>query len=225
MYNFREQDVFLGGQGAPLVPIGDHFLFEEFDYCLNLGGFSNVSFSDENGVRKAFDICPVNTVLNIYAQKFGLDYDDKGILARHGNFCFDLFNELNRIAFYKKTFPKSLGIEFLEEEVFPILHRYQLPKEDVLNTFVEHIAYQIAQNLKKGKVLVTGGGAFHEYLLERIKRLNRNIDLILPPKELIDYKEALIFAFLGKLRLENRNNCLSSVTGASKDHCAGVIVV
>ncbi len=87
--DFRVQDVEFGGQGAPLVPIGDQILFSDYDYCLNLGGFSNVSF-EENGQRIAFDISPVNTVLNFYANQLGLDYDDKGQLSRTGKIEFRL---------------------------------------------------------------------------------------------------------------------------------------
>lgn len=220
--DFRTQDVLLGGQGAPLVPVGDELLFSEYDYCLNLGGFSNVSYS-ENGVRKAFDICPVNTVLNHYASQLGLEYDDKGELAKGGNLHLGLLAELNSLEFYQAVAPKSLGVEFLKSEMYPILLRYELSIPDVLRTFVEHIAIQITKKIKKGEVLVTGGGAYHLFLLERMKALSSEVKLIVPNKKLIDYKEALVFALLGKLRLSGKVNCLKSVTGASKNHSAGMV--
>jgi len=223
VYNFRVQDVLLGGQGAPLVPMGDELLFSEYTYCLNLGGFSNISFK-ENGVRKAYDICPVNTVLNFYANQLGHEFDDKGGLAKEGQVELELLEELNRISYYDSLKPKSLGVEFLENEIYPIITRYQLQQKDVLRTFVEHVAYQLAANIKMGKVLVTGGGAYHQFLLDRVKFYNSKIELVVPFKELVEYKEALVFALLGKLKLENQVNCLSSVTGASKDHSCGVVI-
>ncbi|MEN8764717.1 MAG: anhydro-N-acetylmuramic acid kinase [Wenyingzhuangia sp.] len=222
VYNFRAQDVFLGGQGAPLVPVGDHLLFSAYDYCLNLGGFSNVSY-DHNGVRKAFDICPVNTVLNFYARHLGYEYDKGGVLSRQGHVCSPLLSALNHLPFYKQTIPKSLGVEFLNQEVYPLMKSYGLSEVDLMRTFVEHIANQISNTLKKGKVLVTGGGAYHDFLIGRIKELNPDLEIFIPSDELIEYKEALIFALLGKLRLANEVNCLASVTGARKDHSSGEV--
>lgn len=222
VYNFREQDVLLGGQGAPLVPIGDQLLFSEYDYCLNLGGFSNVSFH-EDGVRKAFDICPVNTVLNFYANQLGVQYDDGGKLSKTGRLNHQLFSALNNLSFYKSTHPKSLGVEFLTKEVYPLMNQYKIPEIDLMRTFVEHIAYQITNKLKRGTVLVTGGGAYHTFLIDRIKTLNVNLKIVIPSDELVEYKEALIFALLGKLRIENKVNCLASVTGAVKNHSSGII--
>ena len=139
--DFRVQDVTLGGQGAPLVPIGDRILFYEYDYCLNLGGFSNVSF-EENLKRIAFDISPVNTVLNFYSNKLGLDYDDKGKIARSGKTNSDLLKELNALDYYKKSFPKSLGFEFVKELVLPLIEKHSISIEDKMHTFTEHIALQ-----------------------------------------------------------------------------------
>ncbi|MDO6739293.1 anhydro-N-acetylmuramic acid kinase [Wenyingzhuangia sp. 2_MG-2023] len=223
IYDFRSQDVFLGGQGAPLVPVGDQLLFSEYDYCLNIGGFSNVSYQ-ENGVRKAFDICPVNTVLNFYANQLGLDYDDKGTIARTGVISEQLLLELNGLTFYQSSEPKSLGVEFLKEQMFPVLSKYQLSVKDVLRTLVEHMAIQITKKIRKGNVLVTGGGVYHAFLIERVQFHALELEIIIPNKQLIDYKEALIFAFLGKLKSEGSINCLASVTGASKNHASGVVV-
>ena len=222
--DFRVQDVKLGGQGAPLVPIGDRLLFADFDYCLNLGGFSNISF-EENNQRIAFDISPVNTVLNYYANKIGLEFDDNGELASTGKIDEDLFGELNKNLFYSKSFPKSLGIEFVFEQVLPVIDSYQIEIKDILATYVEHVAFQISNQLnnKSGKMIITGGGAFNSYLIDRIKFHNLKIEIIIPNNEIINYKESLIFAFLAALKLNNINNVLSSVTGASHDHSSGVI--
>ncbi len=222
--DFRIQDVLLGGQGAPLVPIGDQILFSEFDYCLNLGGFSNISF-EVNNKRIAFDISPVNTVLNFYANQLHLDYDDKGSISRSGKINESLLDRLNDIDFYKKDFPKSLGFEFVKETILPLIESYSISIEDKLRTFTEHIAIQISLVLtnRKGKLLITGGGAYNDFLVEQIKNYLPDLEIIIPSTKVLEYKEALIFALLGVLKLRNEVNVLSSVTGAKKDHCSGFI--
>lgn len=221
--NFRVQDVKLGGQGAPLVPIGDELLFSEYDYCLNLGGFSNVSFRN-NDQRIAYDISPVNIVLNYYSEKLGFSYDSEGEIAASGILNKKLLLELNALPFYQKKFPKSLGKEFIETEVLPLIEKYQLEIKNVLRTFVEHIAVQLVKEIKdNSSVLITGGGAYNTFLIERLKELNPTVNWIIPNKKLIEFKEALIFGFLGVLKLRNEINVLASVTGASKNHSSGNI--
>ncbi len=220
--DFRTQDVKLGGQGAPLVPIGDELLFSEFDYCLNLGGFANISYH-KNGKRIAFDICPVNIVLNKYAQKLGLEFDDKGNIASTGKFLMALEAELRNLKYYLDKPPKSLGLEWVQKEIFPLLESSKRKPEDLLRTFTTHIAWSITRALpKNAKVLVTGGGAYNDYLLKQVLKMKK-LELVVPNTLLIEYKEALIFAFLGVLRVDNQVNCLSSVTGADKDHSSGEI--
>ena len=222
--DFRVQDVELGGQGAPLVPIGDEILFSEYDYCLNLGGFSNISF-EENNQRIAFDISPVNTVLNFYANTFGLEYDDKGEISASGNLNSDLFDQLNQLEFFSKSFPKSLGFEFIKETVLPIIESYTISTEDKMRTFTEHISFQIGQILKSksGKLLVSGGGVYNDFLIGRMKAHLPTIEIIIPDEKTIKFKEALIFALLGVLKLRNKINVLASVTGAKQDHSSGEI--
>lgn len=222
--DFRIQDVQLGGQGAPLVPIGDRILFSEYDYCLNLGGFSNISFESINK-RIAFDISPVNTVLNFYANKLGLDYDDKGKISKSGKINLELLNELNALDYYKKSFPKSLGFEFVKEIVLPLIENYSITIEDKMHTFTEHIALQtsLALPIKSGKILITGGGAYNDFLIERMQFHLPNIKIIIPDNKALEFKEALIFALLGVLKLRNEINVLSSVTGAKMDHASGNI--
>jgi len=222
--DFRVQDVELGGQGAPLVPIGDELLFSEFDFCLNLGGFANISMNFK-GTRIAYDICPVNIVLNHYVGKFGLNYDDEGKIASKGNISVDLLNQLNALDFYKATYPKSLGLEWVNTNIFPLIDTLELEIQDILKTFVEHIAIQIASEINKkntSTVLITGGGVYNVYLIDRIK-VHSIQKLIVPKKEVIEFKEALIFGFLGLQKLRNEVNCLRSVTGAIKDHSSGKI--
>lgn len=222
--DFRVQDVKLGGQGAPLVPIGDRILFSEYDYCLNLGGFSNVSF-EENNTRIAFDISPVNTVLNFYANQLGFDYDDEGKISKSGNLHPELFNQLNALDFYQKSYPKSLGFEFVKEIIFPLIETFQISIEDKMHTFTEHIAYQIrmALHIKHGKLLITGGGAYNKFLINRIQFHLPEMQIIIPESKILEFKEALIFALLGVLKLRGEVNVLSSVTGAEKDHSSGVV--
>ena len=220
--DFRTQDVNLGGQGAPLVPIGDELLFSNFDYCVNLGGFANVSFK-QNNKRIAFDICPVNIVLNHYVSKLGFEYDNEGKIASSGKINSELLEKLNTLGFYKKSAPKSLGLEWVQQEIFPLIDRLENDIPTILRTFVEHSAIQIGTIIKQNKsVLITGGGVFNSFLMERIEFYS-NQKIKIQSNKLINYKEALIFAFLGLLRVDNQVNCLKSVTGASKDHSSGVI--
>lgn len=222
--DFRVQDVALGGQGAPLVPIGDELLFSEYDYCLNLGGFSNISFH-KNRQRIAFDICPVNIVLNHYVASLNMEYDDKGNIASEGNIDNNLLKALNSLPFYNDAKPKSLGYEFVVETIFPMIDKQNLNIKDILRTFVEHIAIQISKKIdsdSKKTMLVTGGGAFNDFLMARLQSYT-NTKLIIPDETIVNYKEALIFALLGFLKDEKKINCLKSVTGASKDHSSGVV--
>lgn len=220
--NFREQDIQLGGQGAPLVPIGDKLLFDDYKYCLNLGGFTNISVKDSRTIY-AYDICPLNTVLNHYANKLGYECDLGGKLSKKGVINIDLFNELNDLEYYKKSYPKSLGLEFVIENIFPITEKYKIKEVDILATYIEHASFQIKRNIDNGsKVLLTGGGTFNNNL---IKTLNHDskINFIVPDKTIINYKESLIFALLGYLKINGKVNCLRSVTGASNDHSSGDI--
>ena len=222
--DFRVQDVQLGGQGAPLVPIGDRILFSEYDYCMNLGGFSNVSF-EQNQERIAFDISPVNTVLNFYANQLGFAYDNKGRISKTGNCNEELLKELNALDFYQKKHPKSLGFEFVKETILPLIESYTIPLEDKLHTFTEHVALQIALALpnKNGSLFITGGGAYNDFLIERIQNHLPEMKIIIPSPKILEYKEALIFALLGVLKLRGEINVLSSVTGAKTDHSSGKI--
>lgn len=222
--DFRTEDVSKGGQGAPLVPIGDKFLFADFPICLNIGGIANVSYDIDNK-RIAYDICMANQLLNYLANKLGYDYDNNGQFARQGNINQDLLNLLNNNSYYDKAAPKSLGREFFENYQHQIIDNSSLPVRDLLATATEHIAYQIVKatnSLEKTKMLITGGGAKNNFLIERISKMSKH-EIIIPDTMIIDYKEALIFAFLGTLKMEGKINVLSSVTGASSDSSSGKI--
>ena len=220
--DFRVRDVQLGGQGAPLVPIGDTLLFPAYDYCLNLGGFANCSF-EKDGSRIAYDICPVNIVLNALAEQLDLPYDDGGMVASGATIDINVLDVLNKLQFYKQEPPRSLGLEWVHQFVFPVIEKADISAEDALATFTEHVAQQLAQQFEEGSsILVTGGGAYNDFLLERL-RYHKSVEVVLPEPKLVEYKEALIFGLLGVLKLRGEINCLASVTGASQDHSSGKI--
>lgn len=222
--DFRVVDVALGGQGAPLVPIGDELLFSEFDACLNLGGFSNISFKKEKQ-RIAFDISPCNIVMNPIANLLGFDYDDEGKIARNGVVDKQLLLKLNSLSYYHKKAPKSLGIEWVTENFWPIVKQFEISPNNILATLNKHIAHQIIEVIKNNNlssILTTGGGAFNKQLIDEINAETKNA-LVSPDKHLINYKEALIFAFLGVLRITKSENSLKSITGASKNSVGGAI--
>jgi anhydro-N-acetylmuramic acid kinase len=227
--DFRMLDVQLGGQGAPLVPIGDQYLFPEMDFCLNLGGIANISMQWE-GKRIAFDCSPFNLLLNPIAEKLGMPYDENGKWAREGNLNQELLENLNQVPFYKIKGAKSLGREDMEGVFAPIIQKSTIYYKDKLTTITEHYAIQIASIVQSysqseaPKVLITGGGSYHSYFLERLDfHLNSNWHKIEASNELIEFKEALIFGFLGVLRLRGENNCLASVTHAKHDSSGGTI--
>ena len=228
--DFRTKDVVLGGQGAPLVPIGDELLFGEYDYCLNLGGIANVSFRQE-GKRKAYDIGLANMLLNYLTQQIGSAYDKGGKMAASGKLNEALFDELNALPYFREAFPKSTGYEWFLQEVVPIVDRHaDLSTEDRLCTGVHHITYQIAESVRSHssrqgeRLWATGGGAKNDFLIKVLRSyLGNTVEVITPEESLVEFKEALVFALMGVLRERGEANCLSSVTGASDDNCGGVV--
>ena len=220
--DFRRLDIMLGGQGAPLVPIGDNLLFGDYDYCLNIGGFSNISY--RSGDRRiAFDISPVNYVINRYCRDIGLEMDRDGLIASRGTVQPALLDALNALDYFDRPAPKSLGREWVEKNVFPLLDASGLALEDLLRTFYEHCAQQLARVVTPGRsILVTGGGAYNKFLIERMSALS-GCSLIIPQREIVEFKEALIFAFLGVLYVLDEPSCLRSVTGAAKDNIGGML--
>lgn len=224
--DFRSTDVALKGQGAPLVPIGDQLLFNKFDFCLNLGGIANVSF-EKNRFRTAFDICICNILLNYLANKKGLEYDESGKMAQAGKLIPELYGHLNSHEYYQSNSPKSMGIEWFNEFIKPFIDNRKESINDLLHTSVLHIAHQIKSVLNENttsssNILVTGGGAFNKFLIEQLKK-DGNYHIIIPTPEIINFKEAIIFAFMGVLRKINKDNVLCSVTGSTQNHSAGII--
>ncbi len=223
--DFRTKDVALGGNGAPLVPIGDQYLFQSYaDSFLNIGGFANISYFMDDEC-KAFDICPANIILNHFAKMHDLEYDENGRLGRKGKVNSALLTQLDELNYYNAKPPKSLGIEWVEKYFFPIIKECSISIEDKIATCYDHIGKQIAKTLNKlemNSVFLSGGGAKNNFLIELLNGYYHG-EIILPENEIIEYKEAIIFGLLGVLRYEKKYNCLSSVTGASENSISGII--
>ena len=214
--DFRSIDVFLGGQGAPLVPLGDKHLFSKYDYRINLGGIANTSF-EENGITKAYDICPVNQVFNHVAERIGQAYDNEGKYAQSGQLIPELLESFNNLDFYNQSAPKSLGREWVEKHFISKIDHY--PLADFQHSFAHHVAQQLARSIQKSQasVLLTGGGAYNIFLIELLKKQQPSTKIIIPEASIISFKEAIIFGFLGLFGTLGKNTALASVTGASKD--------
>jgi anhydro-N-acetylmuramic acid kinase len=222
--DFRTTDVALGGQGAPLVPVGDELLYGRYEACLNLGGFANISFRKE-GRRVAYDVSPCNMAFHYPASQLGLDYDKDGEISRRGKVDQPLLEALNGMDYYRSCGAKSLGKEWFEAVFRPHLDASPASVTDKLRTITEHVAIQLAQASRGNegeRMLVTGGGARNVFLIERLRALS-NKEIVIPDLQTVDFKEAIIFAFLGVLRMRGEANCLSAVTGARTDSCGGAV--
>ncbi|HEX5152241.1 MAG TPA: anhydro-N-acetylmuramic acid kinase [Parafilimonas sp.] len=233
--DLRIIDVALGGQGAPIVPLGEKLLFPDFDFYLNIGGIANLSFQREKEFI-AFDVCPANRVLNLLAQKTGKEFDENGDMAARGQIRTPLLERLNTLDYYKSPAPKSLSNNFGTDVVFPLIESFNLHEPDALRTYTEHIAFQIQESVqnmivnnaaKQGgfKLLVTGGGAFNKFLVEKINEnlAISNVEVIIAENNIVFYKEALIMGLLGVLRWREENTVLASVTGALRNSIGGAV--
>lgn len=235
--DLRAMDLALGGQGAPIVPIGEKMLLGDYHFFLNIGGIANISLNDP-GNYVAFDICPANRVLNMLASKLGRAYDEGGQIAASGDMDFDLFHKLNALDYYVQAYPKSLANDFGTDVVYPIIQKNGGLTENALRTYVEHICIQIRdavemllQKLNSAdtsfRLLATGGGALNNFMIERLQDVLQplNVSVIVPDENLVQYKEALVMALIGVLRWREENNVLASVTGASRNSIGGAVWV
>lgn len=229
--DLRAIDIAFGGQGAPIVPIGEKLLLNEYTCFLNLGGIANISCNTKNGYV-AFDVCSANRILNMLAQTTGKEYDEDGLIASRGSVNETLLNELNQLDYYKRFYPKSLDNSFGLQKVYPIIQSFNLSVEDAMCTYAAHIVEQITKGFNSildtsvpNKLLVTGGGAFNKVVTNLLQdRLsNIGVDVVIPTPDLINYKEALIMALIGILRWREEYNVLSSVTGARRDSINGAV--
>ena len=230
--DLRAMDIALGGQGAPIVPVGEKLLFKEYSFFLNLGGIANIS-ANTNDAYLAFDVCPANRVLNMLAQTVGKEYDDHGAMASAGNISEPLLAKLNALDYYRQPYPKSLANDFGISVIYPLIQSYSLSTQDALRTYTEHIAVQLGNAIQRIKptiegiqqMLVTGGGAFNNFLMERLKAYLRTqqIEVVIPEPVLVKYKEGLVMALLGILRWREENTVLQSVTGATRSSIGGAV--
>lgn len=219
--DLRTYDVALGGQGAPLVPFGEQYLFDSYDTFLNIGGICNISLHKENEIL-AYDVCPANTLLNLLAHQENQAFDEGGQIAQKGNVNQELLGKLAKVKYYYTPAPKSLGTEHIMSDWWPEIEANSLSIEDKMATVVEHIAMKVGSSIQGESVLITGGGAYNTYLIDRIKYYTL-AEIVIPPKVIIDYKEALIIGFVGLMRYLGRNNFIASVTGAMRDNMGGAI--
>jgi len=222
--DFRNTDVALGGQGAPLVPLGDKLLFNEYEAALNLGGFSNITLL-KNEIFIASDICPINILLNKYANKYGFAFDKEGAIGRVGKINIELLNKFAEIEAFSKFPRHSLSREWIEMQYIPLIDSAKCTIPNIMRTLYEHICIEIAKILEMyhiSNVIVTGGGAYNNFLIELLKE-KTSTKIIIPENSIIEYKEALIFALLGSLRLQNKINVMSEITGAAKNTSSGAI--
>lgn len=225
IHDFRSADIALGGQGAPLVPIGDKFLFHAYDACLNIGGIANIFIQKTN---TAFDICIANMAINYFANRLHKKYDKNGHIAASGKINHTLLNELNQLKYFKQKAPKSLNREYFENNYLPVIEKYKMSVKDTIATITEHIAIQIAQSVSQKHIkiiLITGGGAFNKHLIRRISFYAKDKKIHIPDKTIVKFKEALIFALLGYLRMSNQYGNIKEATGASKNTFCGEIVI
>ncbi len=231
--DLRALDVAFGGQGAPIVPIGEKWLFNDYSFCLNLGGIANISFREADKYV-AFDVCAANKILNLLAQKEGKEYDEGGAIAASGQIITPLLTKLNTLDYYAAPFPKSLANSFGIETVFPIVETFEASTADKLRTYTEHISmqltYSVQQLIKRpmadtGKLLVTGGGAFNSFLIKKLQEglQSYNLAVTVPDATLINYKEALVMGLMGVLRWREEYNVMHTVTGATRNSIGGAV--
>lgn len=228
--DLRAVDIALGGQGAPIVPIGEKLLWGHYPLFLNLGGIANISYNTTQAYT-AFDVCPANRVLNMLAQTLQLPYDDAGAIARSGQCNATLLQQLNELTYYQMPNPKSLSNDFGTDVVYPLVNDTAISIADKLATVTEHIAQQIKNSLQpiangnSYELLVTGGGAHNHYLTERIQQYLQplQVKLVIPDAAIINYKEAIVMALIGVLRWREENNILATVTGASRSSVNGAL--
>ncbi len=229
--DLRALDVAFGGQGAPIVPIGEKLLWKEYSLFLNLGGIANISFNRQEGYT-AFDVCPANRVLNLLAQRVNKNYDAGGQMASMGQVHAGLLLQLNQLSYYNQPHPKSLANSFGTDEVYPLIRSFGLTHNDELRTFVEHIVQQLEKSVKQihvsnepSKMMVTGGGALNSFLVERLTEFLKlsGVEVVVPDETTVQYKEALVMALIGVLRWRQEYNVLSSVTGARRNSIGGAL--
>ena len=234
--NFRVQDVALNGEGAPVAPIVDKLLFPAYDFFLNLGGIANLS-CNANGKHIAFDIGGCNQILNTLANEVDLEYDDDGQIAATGELNSTLFNQLNRLPYFHRPYPKSLSNQWVVENLIQAYFEVEENLANLLHTSVIQTAHQTAKAIQqvlekeklgdqKFKILVSGGGAMNGFLMKMLQEKCAEVtdlEWTIPAPEIIQFKEAILMALMGVLRMEKVSNVMKTVTGAERDSIGGMV--
>lgn len=231
--DFRSNDIALRGQGAPLAPIVERYLYPGYNVYFNLGGIANFSIHEKSNIR-SIDSCPCNQVLNFLISANGLPYDDRGRVARSGKVNDQLLKEWSSLEYFKLSGPKSMDNSWVHQIFIPVMNKYHLSMKDALATMVEFTALQLSKDISKLLQLdsitqmsgfVTGGGAYNDYLLERMTYHFQKLGLSLevPDAQTIEFKEAILMSLMGYLRILERPNTIPTVTGAAKMSIGGAV--
>ncbi len=227
--DFRQQDIALGGEGTPMAPLADLVLFRDYDLFLNLGGIANVSCRKNDEIT-GYDIAPCNQVFDFFAKQLGSSYDKDGSWAAEGVLDQDLYNMLGGDPYFSQSAPKSLDNSYIKESFIPKMVNTKITPKDALHTFAHFLAKRIAHELSdaktiKTKVLATGGGirnTFFKNLLDN-QLAKLQMELVLPSDDIVEFKESILMALLAYYRLNNHENLLAKVTGASRDSIGGAL--
>lgn len=228
----RSVDVAFAGEGAPLAPLGDRYLYPGYTYYLNLGGIANVTaYQDEKII--AFDICPCNQIFNALAETIGQDFDRDGAIAASGNLNHPLLARLQDDDYLIKPYPKSLDNTWSQEHQVKQAIQWDARLEDKMNTAVEFVALEIAKacrqltqpesSTERPTLFCTGGGALNAHLISRIAFHCPEIELVLPSRKIIEFKEVSFIALAGLFRCLRVPNLYASVTGAPSDTINGAL--
>jgi len=223
----------LSGEGAPIAPIADQYLLPGYDFYLNLGGIVNISCNTKKQFI-AFDISGANQVLNRLVNELGLPYDAGGQIAEKGQLLTDLFEASNQFDYLHSAYPKSLSNQWVQQTLVPLFLQHEGSTADKLCTMVHHIAFQLQQSINQVVIkeqlpkealsmIASGGGAYNSFLMKMIEQYSPNVKLTIPDRTIIEFKEAIMIALMGVLRLENIPNTIHTVTGASGPTISGAV--
>jgi anhydro-N-acetylmuramic acid kinase len=227
--DLRVQDVALGGQGAPLAALVDLNLFKDYTGLLNLGGIANITINQSNTVY-SWDISPCNQVFNHLAQKEGKEFDKGGSIARSGKILMELIHKWQENTYFSQMPPKSMDNTWVKENYIKEIDKIDQPVKILMASFAEFVAIQLSKDLKSldlnpGKILVTGGGAFNAHFISRLKVHLSPLNWVVEVAEesLINYKEAMLMAYMGHRYINKKTNTISTATGAEKDLISGAL--
>lgn len=226
--DFRLADMKAGGQGAPLAPLLHRALFQpanESDsptrVVLNLGGIANISVIHRDGGVTGYDTGPANCLMDAWVGLHrGEAFDRDGRWAAGGKNLPDLLDTLLADPYFQRPSPKSTGIEYFN---MAWLQRFRLDTQfdvrDVQTTLAELTAVSVTNAIRQHRpadILVCGGGAHNQHLVGRLQALlpdtpvKSTADYGLDP----DWVEAVLFAWLARERVAERELDTRGITGA-----------